>query len=82
MITVPANEAKQNFGRVLDSAQREPVLIQKHNRPAAVLLSAHEYERLRGLNAAEFIAFCDRIGARAGQRGLTEQELAGMLGGE
>lgn len=80
MITIAANEAKQSFGSVLDSAQREPVLIQKHNRPAAVILSAHEYERLRGLNVSEFTAFCDRIGQRAAQRGLTEEKLAKILG--
>lgn len=32
MTIVAANEAKQSLGKVLDAAQREPVLIQKHNR--------------------------------------------------
>ncbi|MBN8708786.1 MAG: prevent-host-death family protein [Verrucomicrobia bacterium 61-8] len=79
MTVIAANEAKQSFGKVLDSAQREPVLIQKHNRAAAVILSAEEYERLRGINAAEFEAFCDRIGQRAERAGLTEKELADLL---
>lgn len=79
MIAIAANEAKQSFGKVLDSAQREPVLIQKHNRPTAVVLSAQEYERLRGINGAEFAAFCDRVGTRAEQMGLTEEGLAGIL---
>ena len=79
MITMAANEAKQSFGSVLDSAQREPVLIQKHNRPAAVILSAHEYGRLRGVNVTEFTAFCDRVGQRAAQRGLTEKKLDQIL---
>jgi len=79
MSTIAANEAKQSFGKMLDSAQREPVLIQKHNRPAAVVLSALEYERLRGINGAEFAAFCDRVGARAEQRGLTNEGLVEIL---
>lgn len=79
MITVSSNEAKQFFGRLLDSAQREPVLIQKHNRSAAVVLSVAEYERLRGLNAQEFLSFCEKIGKRARQQGLTESKLEQLL---
>ena len=82
MITVTANEAKQSFGRVLDAAQREPVVIRKHNRSAAVLLSISDFERLRGLNAAEFGAFCDRIGEQARERGLTEEGLRELLASE
>jgi prevent-host-death family protein len=80
MKIVSANEAKQSFGQVLDAAQREPVLIQKHQRPAAVILSMKEFERLRGLNVAQFNAFCDQIGTRAQEAGLTEEELARLLG--
>lgn len=82
MIAISSNDAKQSFGRVLDSAQREPVVIQKHNRPAAVMLSIAEYQRLRGLNAAEFASFCDAIGERAKQLGLTESKLNQMLAGK
>lgn len=79
MLTISANAAKQSFGRVLDEAQRGPVLIQKHSRSAAVLLSMAEYERLRGLNLAEFAEFCDAVGERAKERGLTEAKLAKLL---
>ena len=79
MITVAANEAKQSFGSILDSAQREPVLIQKHQRSVAVILSFHEYDRLRGANVAEFTSFCDRIGASAKKAGLTEKKLGQLL---
>ncbi len=79
MKSLSANEAKQSLGRVLDTAQREPVLIRKHNRPAAVILSVAEYGRLRGLNAEEFTSFCDAIGERAEKRGLTESLLSDLL---
>ncbi len=82
MKTVSANRAKQTLGQVLDAAQREPVMIQRHNRPAAVVLSPHEYERLRGLNVNEFSAFCDRIGRRAAERGLTGEKLDAMVAEE
>lgn len=79
MKTVSANEAKQSLGRFIDTAQREPVIIEKHNRPTAVLLSIAEFDRLRGLNMAEFVSFCDRVGKRAEERGLTEERLSEIL---
>ena len=82
MQTFSANRAKQSLGQVLDAAQREPVMIHRHNRLAAVVLSPHEYERLRGLNVKEFSTFCDRIGKRAAERGLTEEELSAMVAEE
>ena len=47
MQTISSNLAKQTFGRVLEKAQREPILIEKHNHPAAVLLSVSEYDRIK-----------------------------------
>ncbi|MFA7233263.1 MAG: type II toxin-antitoxin system Phd/YefM family antitoxin [Terrimicrobiaceae bacterium] len=81
MLTLSANEAKQSLGRILDAVQREPVMIRKHNREAAVVMSPAEYDRLRGINVAEFSAFCDRVGKRAGGRGLTERGLEKLLAG-
>jgi prevent-host-death family protein len=82
MKSVSANEAKQSLGRVLDAAQREPIVIRKHNRDAAIVISPAEYDRLRGINAAEFSAFCDRVGQAAGRKGLTESKLNALLGDE
>ncbi len=79
MLSVSSNEAKQSFGRILDAAQREPVVIRKHRRSAAVVLSVAEFDRLRGLNADEFIEFCDSVGHRAAERGLTEEGLDELL---
>ena len=79
MITVAANDAKQSFGKMLDYAQREPVLVQKHLRSVAVILSSAEYDSLRGVNVGEFTSFCDRIGTRAKKRGLTGKKLRDIL---
>jgi prevent-host-death family protein len=79
MKRISSNEAKQSLGRVLDLAQHEPVLICKYNRAAAVVVSPQEFDRLRGLNVAEFTSFCDQIGARAEKRGLTGAGLDALL---
>jgi len=77
---VSATEAKQRLAAVLDAAQTEPVMIRRQNREVAVILAPAEYERLRGLNLAEFEQFCDRVGKTAAERGLSESELAKILG--
>jgi prevent-host-death family protein len=45
--TLPAREAKNQFGRLLDTAQREPVTITKKDRPVAVLLSKHDFDAMQ-----------------------------------
>jgi len=45
MQTMTANQAKQNFGELLDKAQNGPVEITRHGRRVAVMLSAREYEQ-------------------------------------
>ncbi len=47
MRTMAARDAKNRFGELLDTAQREPVTIEKHGRPVAVLLSAQDYDDLK-----------------------------------
>jgi len=49
MKTMPAAEAKTNFGALLDTAQREPVTISKKGRPVAVMMSIQEYEEHEAL---------------------------------
>ena len=44
-----AKDAKYNFGRLIDMARAEPVIVQKHGRDVVVVLSVEEYERLRGI---------------------------------
>ena len=46
-MTMTASEAKNRFGQLLDTAQREPVEIEKNGRPFAVMLSKHDYDALQ-----------------------------------
>lgn len=48
-----SKDAKNGFGRLLDTALAEPVTIEKHGRPVVVVLSVEEYERLRQRREAD-----------------------------
>jgi len=50
MQKVSANEAKSRFGELLDKARREPVVIEKHGRAVAVVMSTEEYDELVSKN--------------------------------
>ena len=52
MSTFGAREAKNEFGRLLDTAQREPVTIEKKGRPVAVVISLEEFKRLEAAEDA------------------------------
>ena len=79
MKVVSATEAKQRFAAIVDAAQREPIVVRRQNRDVAVIISAEEYERIRQSNVEEFDKFCDRVGAQAKRRGMTEEILADIL---
>ena len=42
MQTIPALEAKNHFGQLIEAAQRQPVTVTKQGRPAIVVMSTHE----------------------------------------
>ena len=49
MKTMTASVASKEFGRYLDAAQREPVIVTKQNRPVAVTVSFQDWEELTKL---------------------------------
>jgi antitoxin Phd len=68
---MPASDAKNHFGSLLDMAQGQPVTIDKKGRPVAVIMSLKDFEHYEQLE--------DHLWAlkaiSAGQEGfLTEDE--------
>ena len=49
MLVLAAAEAKNSFGKMIDTAQREPITIEKKGRAVAVVLSMEEYIRFESL---------------------------------
>lgn len=95
MITMTSLQAQNRFGEMIDTAQREPVIITRRGRPVSVVLSPSgnpkkmhiEFMRvmsalypLRGEEAvAEFDRLSTPIGKRATTLGLTEEKLTAIL---
>ena len=50
MKRISAKDAKNGFGRLLDTARAEPVTVEKHGRGVVVVLSVEEYQRLKELD--------------------------------
>jgi antitoxin Phd len=46
MVKMTSAEAQNQFGKLIDTAQREPVAITRHGRTAAYVVSAEEGEEI------------------------------------
>lgn len=68
MIKMSANSAKARFGQLLDTARREPVIIEKHGRAVAVVLSTEDFNELEALKLSRLRDEVD-IGLTALNRG-------------
>jgi prevent-host-death family protein len=79
MSVVSASQAKQAFASIIEAASREPVIIQRHEKDVAVVMSLDEYRRLSGVAVAEFRRVADGLALRAQARGLTPEKLDELL---
>lgn len=52
MLKVSSKDAQSRFGELVDSAQKEPVVITRHGRVVAVVLSKEDYERFQAMEDA------------------------------
>ena len=69
MVRMSANDAKSRFGQLLDTTQREPVTIEKHGRPVAVIMSKAIFDEFEALKLERL-----RAEVRVGLEALAEGE--------
>ncbi|MFZ4538339.1 type II toxin-antitoxin system Phd/YefM family antitoxin [Propionivibrio sp.] len=87
MITVTSVEAQNRFGQLLDTVQREPVIITRHGRTAAFMVSPQDMEELnnarskRSKAVAEFEVWSQRAASSALPEAakLTDEEVVGLV---
>ncbi len=79
MISYSASEAKQNFAAMLDAAAKQPVVIRRHDRDVAMVISLEQYRRMHRLAVDKLKRVVDEIGAEAEKNGMTDEILAEIL---
>ena len=79
MQTFTANQAKTQFGQFLDTAQREPVQVLKHDRVVGVMVSAKDYEAMRTFYADRLQHRLAQSAQLAEAAGLTPIKLEELL---
>ncbi len=92
MLTMTSLEAQNQFGTLIDTSQREPVMITRRGRPVSMVISPNgdpdevfrQFMRcmsliapLRGTQAA--IAVRKTLGSTASEHGLTEADTARLI---
>lgn len=63
-----ASDAKNNFGKLIDAAQRSPVMIERHGRPAAYVISPADMEAMEdhylGMRAMQVMRHSKSLGVK------------------
>ncbi|MBJ7537765.1 type II toxin-antitoxin system Phd/YefM family antitoxin [Marinomonas transparens] len=57
MYRLTANDAKRNFGELLLSAQREPVIISKNSKDTVVVMSMKDFEEIEAMKR-DYLKHC------------------------
>lgn len=47
MKAIATKDAKNNFGELMNAAQRKPVTIERRGRPVAVIMSPEEFNKIK-----------------------------------
>ena len=79
MRTITSTEAAREFGKLIESAKREPVAVSENGKPSAVILSFDEYQRIVGAAKRELLESMQRMRSYATTKGLTEAKLDELL---
>jgi prevent-host-death family protein len=90
MMTMTSLEAQNQFGTLIDSSQREPVVITRRGRPVSVVISVHDFQNMpyavvqsistlnpvRGKEAAAAMReTLAKMGSQAETDGITEEDV-------
>ncbi len=54
-------DAKNSFSAVVDAAQSKPQTVTRHGKPAAVVISAEEFERLQQFDRMTAPTFAEHL---------------------
>ena len=79
MQILSANQAKTQFGQMIDMVQKEPVQVTRRDRVVGVMVSAQDYEAMRVFYANRLQHRLHSTATAAQAQGLTQKKLAVLL---
>lgn len=82
MKSITALEAKNRFGEMLETAQRQPVSITRNGRPSVVMISAESYQRRQRMARERLRHSLQRAGEHAASQGMNGDVLDQLLADE
>jgi prevent-host-death family protein len=74
-----ANQAKTQFGQMIDMVQKEPVQVTRRDRVVGVMVSAQDYEAMRAFYANRLQHTLHATATAAKKQGLTQKQLDSLL---
>jgi prevent-host-death family protein len=74
-----ASDGRMQFPQLVDTARKEPVLVFRHHRPVAAVISYERYLAFRETQIAALLSAATRIGGSAQARGMTPHILMTIL---
>jgi prevent-host-death family protein len=82
MRQISDSELRENFANILDTAQKEPIVVKKGERDYVAIISMSEYEDLLKMKSSRLQKLATEIGREARENGLTAEILEDILSGE
>ncbi len=79
MLQVSASELPKDFYKIMDTAQKEAVIVRKNNLDYVAIISMEDYEELISLKNQRLKKLADEIGHEAREKGLTSEILEDIL---
>ena len=74
---ISSREAQNNFGALLDNVQKAPIIIKRHNRDCAALLSMEEFELYKKAHSGHLQKLRSKV--KKQPKKLTQKNLEDLL---
>jgi prevent-host-death family protein len=79
MRQISASEVQKDFAYIMDTAQKEPIIVRKHDRDYVAIISMKDYEDLVKMKNLRLKKLAEDIGVEAQENGLTPEILQDIL---
>jgi antitoxin Phd len=68
---ISASDVRKDFAFVMDTAQKEPIIVKEHDRNCVAIISMDDYEDLVKIKNLRLKKLAEELGTEAEANGLT-----------